>query len=92
MAEETKKISGKVKWFSLIKGFGYITDTDGKDHFVHFSNIKSGKNYVGLDADDEVEFEVGPSKKGREQAVEVNLVKAAPRKSKPKDAKDTKKE
>lgn len=81
-AEETKKISGKVKWFSLAKGFGYITDDSGNDHFVHFSNIESGKTFVGLDPGDEVSFEIGASKKnGKDQAVNVNLVKAAPRKT-----------
>lgn len=76
----TTKIKGKVKWFNLQKGYGYIADSEGNDHFIHFSNIKTGKKFLGLDAGDEVEFEIGNGKTGP-QAVEVELINPAPKHS-----------
>ena len=32
---------GKVKWFNSKKGYGFIATSDGRDIFVHFSNISS---------------------------------------------------
>ena len=30
-------MKGTVKWFNAKKGFGFISDEEGKDVFVHFS-------------------------------------------------------
>jgi CspA family cold shock protein len=58
---------GKVKWFDSVKGYGFITpDGEGKDLFVHISNIQDEK----LENEQEVEFEVVDGKKGPE-AIEV---------------------
>ncbi len=64
---------GKVKWFSNQKGYGFITSSDGKDMFVHYSAIK-GDGYKSLQEGDEVEFEITQGPKG-EQA--TNVTKAA---------------
>ena len=32
-------MSGKTKWFSEKKGYGFITGDDGKDYFVYFADI-----------------------------------------------------
>ena len=62
--------TGKVKWFSDMRGYGFITDEDGNDVFVHYSSIiMEGRK--SLDENDVVEFEIGEGKDERSQAVNV---------------------
>ena len=61
--------TGKVKWFSDKKGFGFITSADGKDVFVHHTGI-TGEGRKTLQEGDEVEFEVKQGPKG-EQSIDV---------------------
>ncbi len=63
---------GKIKWFSNQKGYGFITTTEGKDVFVHYSAI-TGEGYKSLNEGDEVEFEVTQGPKG-DQATDVKKV------------------
>ncbi|HNR29436.1 MAG TPA: cold-shock protein [Candidatus Hydrogenedentes bacterium] len=57
--------TGTVKFFSDQKGYGFITaDSDGKDLFVHRSNIE-GADQSLIDGQ-RVEFEVGQGRKGLE--------------------------
>jgi CspA family cold shock protein len=46
-------LEGKVKWFNSKKGYGFISTTDGRDIFVHYSNIASD-GYRSLDQGDAV--------------------------------------
>jgi len=56
--------TGKVKWFSSEKGFGFITPDDGgTDLFVHHSEIQVS-GYATLDEDQKVSYEVGQGQKG----------------------------
>jgi CspA family cold shock protein len=57
--------TGTVKWFSPEKGFGFITQADGPDVFVHYSGI-TGDGYRNLEEGQAVEFEVGQGRKGDE--------------------------
>lgn len=62
--------TGKVKWFSDMRGYGFITDEDGKDVFVHYTGILM-EGRKTLNQNDVVEFEIGEGKDGRSQAVNV---------------------
>ena len=69
--------TGKVKWFSAEKGYGFIAPDDGgEDLFVHFSAIQAD-GFRSLNEGDEVEFEVGQGNKGP-QARDVVVTRAAP--------------
>lgn len=68
--------TGKVKWFSNEKGFGFIEQDGGADVFCHFSAIE-GSGYRSLNEGDEVEFEVEQGQKGL-QAKNVTVTNAAP--------------
>lgn len=57
--------NGTVKFFNAEKGYGFITVPGQDDVFVHYSNIE-GEGYRSLDEGQNVEFEVGPGRKGPE--------------------------
>ena len=58
---------GTVKWFSNEKGFGFISQPDGEDVFVHFSAIQVD-GYKSLEEGQAVEFEVTQGVKGKQAA------------------------
>jgi CspA family cold shock protein len=65
-------IKGTVKWFNAEKGFGFITSEEGKDVFVHFSQIKKD-GFKSLEEGEQVEFEIVDGQKGP-QAANVQVV------------------
>lgn len=66
---------GIVKWFSRLKGYGFIQPSDGQQEvFVHYSAIE-GEGYRNLYEGDQVEFELVDRGKGP-QAQRVRIRQA----------------
>lgn len=63
---------GTVKWFNSQKGFGFISDEQGEDVFVHFSGLAMD-GYKTLEDGQSVTFDVAKGQRGL-QAVNVQLV------------------
>jgi CspA family cold shock protein len=56
-----------VKWFNEAKGFGFISQENGEDVFVHYSAIQ-GDGFRTLAEGDKVEFDVVKGPKGYQAA------------------------
>ncbi|OVE75137.1 cold-shock protein [archaeon D22] len=54
-------MKGKVKFFNQAKGFGFIAAEDGKEYFVHQSDLNEG---VHISDEDDVSFEVTEGDRG----------------------------
>ncbi len=63
---------GTVKWFNDKKGFGFISQENGDDVFVHQTAIQS-KGFRTLAEGDKVEFEVMKDQKGYKATKVVKL-------------------
>lgn len=61
--EELHMNKGTVKWFNNQKGFGFISDEQGNDVFVHYSGLNMD-GFKSLEEGQEVEFEVVNGAKG----------------------------
>ncbi|HOP56911.1 MAG TPA: cold shock domain-containing protein [Bacillota bacterium] len=64
-------MNGSVKWFNAEKGYGFITDENGKDIFAHYSAIQ-GEGYKSLENGQAVSFDVVEGARGPQAA---NIVK-----------------
>ena len=60
-------MKGTVKWFNAKKGFGFISDENGNDVFVHFSALNMD-GFKELKDGERVEFEVTEGSKGPQAA------------------------
>ncbi|OHV39919.1 MULTISPECIES: cold-shock protein [Pseudofrankia] len=67
--------TGKVKWYDVDKGFGFLSRDDGGDVFVHKAALPPGVEK--LRAGDRVEFGVAAGRKG-DQALSVRVLAAPP--------------
>ena len=54
-------MEGSIKWFNKRKGFGFIEGIDGKDYFVHHTQINE---FDDLKEKDQVTFEPVSTEKG----------------------------
>ena len=66
-------MQGTVKWFNNQKGYGFISDEDGNDVFVHYSGLNM-EGFKSLEEGATVEFDVTEGSKGP-QAVNVTVVR-----------------
>ena len=66
-------MTGTVKWFDVRKGYGFISDEDGVDCFVHFSNINM-EGFKRLKAGQTVSFVQDEDGQGRTVAKEVTII------------------
>lgn len=64
-----ERIKGRCKWWSLERGYGFLT-ADGQDYFVHYSEIKDEQK--SLFEGDEYEFESKKTEKGYSA---INVIK-----------------
>lgn len=72
--DDSKRVTGKVRWFSSDKGFGFaVTDNDpDTEYFIHFSVINM-EGYKTLKAKQPITFVISDTEKGV-QAIDVKLV------------------
>ena len=61
------RVTGTVKWFSRQKGYGFISQPNGPDVFVHFSPIR-GNGYRNLEEGQQVQFSIEQGPKGLQAA------------------------
>ena len=63
--------TGKVKWFDADKGFGFLSQSDGPDVYVHADALPDGVTTLKNGA--RVEFGIAQGRRG-EQALQVRLL------------------
>ncbi|MCX4270084.1 MAG: cold-shock protein [Lachnospiraceae bacterium] len=64
--------SGTVKWFNSEKGYGFITDDNGGDVFVHFSAIQK-EGFKTLEEGQKVTFDTEADPKDSKKVRAVNV-------------------
>ena len=65
---------GKVKFFNVDKGYGFIAPEDGgQDSFVHISAVERA-GMTTLQTDQRVSYEVEKDQRGKDSAVNLQAV------------------
>lgn len=67
--------TGKVKWYDVEKGFGFLSQEEGEDVYVRASALPTGVE--GLKAGQRVEFGMAAGRRGP-QALTVKVLDPAP--------------
>ena len=68
----SERITGTVNWFNGSKGYGFISQEDGPDVFVHYTAI-NGEGFRNLMEGQRVEFSVEEGPKGLQAADVIPL-------------------
>ena len=56
-------ISGKIKMWKEVEGWGFIEGDDGEDYFINISNVRMGQN---IQLNSRVKFDVSQGQRGPE--------------------------
>jgi cold shock protein len=68
----SERIVGTVKWFNAGKGYGFLSQDNGADVFVHYTAIQ-GEGFRNLTEGQKVEFTIEKGPKGFQAANVVPL-------------------
>ena len=67
-------MTGTVKWFNAVKGYGFIVNDEGsEDIFVHYSAIQK-EGFKTLRDGQKVSFELDNSDNGKQRAANVTPI------------------
>lgn len=61
--ESASMYQGKVKWFNIEKGYGFIECNNGEDVFVHFTGIRED-GFKTLEEGQAVSFDIEEGNRG----------------------------
>ena len=67
-------MTGTVKWFNNQKGYGFISDSEGNDIFVHYSGLVMD-GFKTLEEGQKVTFDTEQDPKNSKKLRAVNVVK-----------------
>ena len=67
-------MTGTVKWFNNQKGYGFISDAEGNDIFVHYSGLVMD-GFKTLEEGQKVTFDTEQDPKNSKKLRAVNVVK-----------------
>lgn len=65
-------LTGRVLWFSLDKGYGFLSTPSGPDVFVHIRELNNS-GITGLKDGQVVEFDVGEGRAGKKCATNIRF-------------------
>ena len=69
-------MTGTVKWFNNQKGYGFISDSEGNDIFVHYSGLVMD-GFKTLEEGQKVTFDTEQDPKNSQKLRAVNVCKQA---------------
>jgi cold shock protein len=73
ITEEVAMLSGRVKWFDAVKGYGFIIpDNGGRDLFVHITAVQQA-GYTSLVPGTRLSYEIRPDREGNPTAESLKI-------------------
>ena len=75
-SEDTRRVTGRVKWFDPVKGFGFVVSDDGGPDILLHANVLRNYGQSSVADNAEVEIDVQETERGC-QAVEVHAIHPA---------------